>query len=165
MTEPLHRDCWSFFQDRSSRFLRFRNAGLYTQAVLRQLIRPLLYLLMFQLALGMQGSIAFAAAFASPHHLSGMHAAGCDEHMGSHQVREHSQPRAAGHSGSGSSRHALGDHHCCGSDGCQCHTPSTPAVPLAIGRLLPVASTSLLPERAQEFPAAPVSQRLRPPIA
>src|SRR5487761_691192 len=106
-------------------------------------MRPLLYLVTFQLALGMQASMVYAAVFAPAHHMSGMRAPGCDEHMSSDLRPDHPQPRAAAHHSSDSIHHHSSGHRCCGSDGCQCHSPSTLAVPSAATLSLPVAPTSL----------------------
>ncbi|MHB8811726.1 MAG: hypothetical protein ACYDAE_00495, partial [Steroidobacteraceae bacterium] len=89
--------------------------------MLRRITRPLLYLLAFQLALGMQASIAYAVSFAPRQHMIGMHAPGCGEHMNSDARPDHPQPQAATHHTSGSIHDHSNGHHCCGSDGCQCH--------------------------------------------
>jgi hypothetical protein len=122
------------------------------------LVRILFALLAFQLAIGLQFSVARAAVadYAQPASVHATAAGTVDAHamhdggVGGEHCPSHRKP--------------ANQHDCCRSSGCQCQCANSPAT-LGVMMIRAVSVTSLLrPDFAARFVGARAEAHFRPPI-
>jgi hypothetical protein len=139
--------------------------GYATPVRVLSLARVLFAVLAFQLVLGLQVGVAYAAAMSDASPVVG-HAkvlatttAG-DDACPVHNASSHSSPHAKVPLDKSTDK-----HDCCKSSGCQCQCGNVPlAFNVSVTRSVS-ASTNVQPVHATRSPVAPADAHFRPPIA